>query len=121
MKGRTDVRWNWQGPRLYIGTKTVAVIVPDTIYADMWRVRRADGSLSDMANLTRARDAAIAMVLRDLNTGITASEAPTFAQRGRARHERQTPGLMAVRTIMSHLKINWPFGAENRIRCVLLI
>jgi hypothetical protein len=83
MKGRNDVRWNWQGPRLYIGTKTVAVIVPDTVYAGMWRIRRADGSLSDMANLTRARDATIAMVLRELNTGKTPSEAPYVRAEGK--------------------------------------
>ena len=76
MKGHKELAWNWQGPRLYIGTKTVAAIVPDAVYAGMWRVRRADGSLSDMSNITRARDAAMAMVLRELNTGKTASEAP---------------------------------------------
>jgi hypothetical protein len=76
MKGHKELAWNWQGPRLYIGTKTVAVIVPDAVDAGMWRVRRGDGSLSDMSNITRARDAAMAMVLRELNTGKTAPEAP---------------------------------------------
>jgi hypothetical protein len=32
-------------------------IVPDPKWPGMYRIRRADGSLSDMANLTRCRDA----------------------------------------------------------------
>ena len=33
-------------------------VIPDTDWPAMYRVRRPDGSLTDMANLTRARDAA---------------------------------------------------------------
>ena len=33
-------------------------VMPDTIHPSMWRVQWPDGSLSDMANLTRAKDAA---------------------------------------------------------------
>jgi len=36
-------------------------IVPDAVYPGMYRVRRPDGSLSDMVNLTRAKDAARCM------------------------------------------------------------
>ena len=36
----------------------LAEIVPDANWPGMWRVRWPDGSLSDMANLTRAKDAA---------------------------------------------------------------
>ena len=32
-------------------------IVPDSKWPGMYRIRRPDGSLSDMANLTRCRDA----------------------------------------------------------------
>jgi hypothetical protein len=32
-------------------------IVPDATWPGMYRIRRPDGTLSDMANLTRARDA----------------------------------------------------------------
>jgi hypothetical protein len=32
-------------------------IVPDATYAGMYRIRKPDGTLSDMVNLTRARDA----------------------------------------------------------------
>ena len=32
-------------------------IVPDAIYPGMYRIRLSDGSLTDMVNLTRAKDA----------------------------------------------------------------
>jgi hypothetical protein len=34
-------------------------IVPDAEWPEMYRVRRPDGTLTDMVNLTRAKDAAI--------------------------------------------------------------
>jgi hypothetical protein len=36
-------------------------IVPDARWSDMYRLRFPDGSLSDMVNLTRARDALSAL------------------------------------------------------------
>jgi hypothetical protein len=40
-------------------------IVPDGVYPGMYRVRLPDGTLSDMVNLTRARDAARALAERE--------------------------------------------------------
>ena len=73
MKERKDL--HWQGPHLFLRTKRIAAIVQDENYPLMWRVRRRDGSLSDMANITRARDAAMAMALRNLLGGKTGAEA----------------------------------------------
>jgi hypothetical protein len=36
----------------------LAEVVPDANWSSMWRVRWPDGGLSDMVNLTRAKDAA---------------------------------------------------------------
>jgi hypothetical protein len=36
-------------------------IVPDERFPGMYRLKRADGSLSDMVNLTRAKDALAAV------------------------------------------------------------
>ena len=47
----------WRGPKLYLGNRVVGEIVPDEKYPGMWRIVRPDGSLSDMANRTRAKDA----------------------------------------------------------------
>jgi hypothetical protein len=44
---------------LHIGRRPVMRIERDSVYPQMWRVRRPDGSLSDMVNLTRAKDAAL--------------------------------------------------------------
>ena len=48
------------------GWRVVATIEPDSKWPGMWRVRRG-GSISDMANLSRAKDAAIAIARSDLN------------------------------------------------------
>jgi hypothetical protein len=44
----------------------MATLERDARWPAMWRVR-FDGALSDMVNLSRAKDAAASMVLRDLN------------------------------------------------------
>ena len=49
--------------RLYLGSKrTGYAIVRDDRWPQMWRIRSPDGELSDMVNLTRAKDAALAAV-----------------------------------------------------------
>ena len=50
---------SWRGPRLYFRGHVIATIVQDVRYPDMWRVRLPDGTISDMVNLTRAKDAAM--------------------------------------------------------------
>jgi hypothetical protein len=45
----------------------LARVVPDEKYPGMWRVRSPEGRLSDMANLTWAKDAAASMALAVLN------------------------------------------------------
>jgi hypothetical protein len=39
--------------------RVVAKVVPDAVYAGMWRIDLGDGALSDMVNLTRAKEAAV--------------------------------------------------------------
>jgi len=57
----------WQGNSLHLGQRKLTEIVQDDRHPSMWRVRRSDGSLSDMLNVTRARDAARSMALGILN------------------------------------------------------
>ncbi len=54
---------------LHFGQRLAPLIrvVADSTYADMWRIALADGSVSDMCNLSRARDAAVASALRSFN------------------------------------------------------
>jgi hypothetical protein len=48
--------------------------VPDDKYHDMYRVVRPDGSLSSMANRTRAKDAGMALALQGLNGRMSCAE-----------------------------------------------
>ena len=54
------------GSRDLFGRKRVAGVVLDGKYPDMLRVQRPDG-LTDMVNLTRAKDAAMALAVDWLN------------------------------------------------------
>ncbi len=44
--------------------RPLATVVPDTRWPDMWRIALPDGQLSDMVNLTRAKEAAVAIAER---------------------------------------------------------
>ena len=54
------------GCALHYGAARLPVlhVVPDATYPGMWRVRTPDGGLSDMVNLSRAKDAAVAIAER---------------------------------------------------------
>lgn len=54
-------------------------VVQDPTYPVMWRVKRPDGKLSDMVNLTRAKDAAMVMLDRDLRLAESPTKAPPAA------------------------------------------
>jgi hypothetical protein len=60
----------WKDDALYCTgkRKPVGFIEPDTTYPGMWRVRLGD-RLSNMANRTWAKDAAMAIALKGLNGG----------------------------------------------------
>jgi hypothetical protein len=62
--GRNELIWSSR--KLKLGARVTATIEPDANLPGMWRVRFG-GMLSDMANLSRAKDAAISIVLRALN------------------------------------------------------
>jgi hypothetical protein len=53
-------------PRL---PNSLSRVKSDSRYPGMYRVVQSDGSLSDMANLTRARDAAVAHMVTRLARG----------------------------------------------------
>ena len=65
-------RWQTKTPLLHV--------VPDTVYPGMWRIIRSpDGRLTDMANLTRAKDAAVFIALEILNAGKRGRQSPLEA------------------------------------------
>jgi hypothetical protein len=59
-------------------------LVPDATHPSMWRVRWPDGSLSDMTNLTRAKDAVACFI-------------ETEERRQRGRHS-PSDGRLCVKT-----------------------
>jgi hypothetical protein len=68
-----DLTWKGDRLRLHSG-RALATIEPDQEWPAMWRVRMPDGHVSDMANRTRAKDAAQALALAGLNGGKTRTE-----------------------------------------------
>jgi hypothetical protein len=72
--------------------KPLAWVKPDDRYPTMWRIHWADGSVSDMVNLTRAKDAAMAIAER----GPPRLERRIFRWQTEVPRERATGGLQRV-------------------------
>jgi hypothetical protein len=102
----SSLNLNWRsdsdGFGLYRGRCSVPTlrVVRDAVYPGMWRVRWPDGRLSDMANLTRSKDAARRF-----------AESEERRERGR----RSRPALLSPQTLRESL-ISRPgaFGLEPR-------
>jgi hypothetical protein len=65
--GRGELAWD--GRKLRLGSKhgrVLAAVEPDSKSPGMWRVRHGT-KLTDMVNLSRAKDAAISIALAELN------------------------------------------------------
>jgi hypothetical protein len=60
---RRDMTWNGDTLHRKGSSRLLIRIEQDATYPTMWRVRRPDGTLSDMVNRVRAKDAAEAMAL----------------------------------------------------------
>jgi hypothetical protein len=84
-----DLTWRKtaSGHALYLFNrgKPLATVEPDTQHAGMWRIHMPDGWISDIANLSRAKDGAILSALSVLNHRQTARNLPPVAQNGRER------------------------------------
>jgi hypothetical protein len=63
--GTNDLYLDGLTLRLKTG-RILAVVVPDDKWPDMYRVRIPGRDISDMANLSRAKDAAISLALAEL-------------------------------------------------------
>jgi hypothetical protein len=65
---------------IYFGPRLIVRILPDPTHPNIWRLRWSDGRLSDLTNLARAMDAALALAA--LEPG---------ADRRRLRREMEQP------------------------------
>jgi hypothetical protein len=54
---------------LHLGNKhaPLAHVIPDGQWPNMWRIRWADGEVSDMVNFARAKDAAVTICAHNLS------------------------------------------------------
>ena len=52
--------------RLFAGKRRFGDVVPDEKYLGMWRVKLSGGRLSDMANLSWARNAVMEAAIREI-------------------------------------------------------
>ena len=82
----------------------VISVVADKIHPTMWRIKHRDGRLSDMVDLSRARDAAVAFAVGDYRQeakGVGAAEGEGFIERTwrypDSPQARKTPPARAIR------------------------
>jgi hypothetical protein len=84
--GGDRLTWRRVGSNLALfrgaSKKPVLHVVPDLIWPGMFRVS-GPGSLSDFCNLTRAKDAGLAIALRDLNPEVQEKPSDGTHVRGR--------------------------------------
>ena len=65
---RRDLVWDDKQLRLHsIRGRVLAAVEPDRDWPGMWRVRMPDGHLTDILNLSRAKDTAASLALGVLN------------------------------------------------------
>jgi hypothetical protein len=99
---RKDFSWHEQsdGWALHaIGHRSAIVhVVPDGVRPGMWRIRHPDGRLSDMANLTWAKDGAIAVAMRWLDPR-KVSRRETVGLSPRRKAEQSRPVASPMRQI----------------------
>jgi hypothetical protein len=78
--GRDRLKWRHADGRLFLyhgnNCSPLLTVEPDSKYAGMYRIRFPEGGLSDMVNLTRAKDAAITLALQSLNSGVQETPQP---------------------------------------------
>ena len=88
--GRDRLNWRHVDGRLFLyhgnNRNPLLTVEPDSKYPGMYRIRFPEGGLSDMVNLTRAKDAAMALALQSLNSG--AQETPPPAAHVRKKRAK---------------------------------
>jgi hypothetical protein len=76
--------------------KPVLSVVPDAAYTGMWRVAWPDGRLSDMVNLTRAKDAGLGFASRQIHPDTSRFKWKADKSRSGASPVRQNESWVSV-------------------------
>lgn len=58
---------HWDGLQLHYRHRAVVTLVADEDWPELYRVHLPDGRITDMVNLTRAKDAAVALAMHALD------------------------------------------------------
>lgn len=76
----SDLYWTRDGDGwvLKLGRRKLGRVFPDSRYPGMWRSRRADGRLSDMANVSWAKNAVLGAAERDIGPSKSPAKRTTF-------------------------------------------
>jgi hypothetical protein len=90
--GRQDIKWDGLRLRLRTGGRLLATVEEDADWVGMYRVRLPGGYVTDMANLTRAKDAAIGLALNKLNSQEKGAEASPMRYFREALEASANPG-----------------------------
>jgi hypothetical protein len=87
----TELYWvrDGDGWVLKLGKRKLGRVFPDAKLPGMWRSRRADGRLSDMANLSWAKAAVLDVAARDLTPPKPQQIAPVFETRSPPMRQRE--------------------------------
>lgn len=112
---------NTQSYALHYGAARtpMVVVVPDGRWPRMWRLAWPDGALSDMANLSRAKDAAIAICLRashGRDRNLLHWEIPLGEKRAEAYRCARTPGRLLPYQGCAHMKPAHPHARSPQSR-----
>jgi hypothetical protein len=67
MRVYASTHLNWNGRELRLGNRVMAMIVPDADWPGMYRIIMPSGHITDVVNLSRAKDAAVTLALAELN------------------------------------------------------
>ena len=65
--GPNDLIWSYNKLCRHGSHRALIRVERDSKYLDMWRVRLPSGGLSDMTNMTRAKDGAMCVALQAIN------------------------------------------------------
>jgi hypothetical protein len=119
--GSDRLNWRDSEGRLFLfhgNDRTPVSIEPDPNYTGMHRIRFPDGGLSDMANLTRAKDAAIALALRILNAWMRRLDAleTLMIEKGHFSKEQATKATIDPRPISKEPIASWLSAELKKLR-----
>jgi hypothetical protein len=102
-----DLKWIGHELRLTSG-RLLATVKPDPEWPNLWRVHMPDGHVTDMVNLSRAKDAASTLALAVLNRP-EMERRNNIARGGQERGEELGATLLQARPVESAMR---PAGAS---------